>query len=105
MNETYDTEVNGWFIVQLIDNDNNIMAEVLWDIVEHDKKMRFKSGDYVCTSVITNKSERYVYTYNSTYKLLGTGVTNIHLSMDKIMLLRQGISPDMIINMQNKENL
>jgi len=104
MKENYDTTVNGWFIVQLTNDDKQILAEVLWGIVEHDKKMRFGQGDYVCTSVIAEKAECYVYTQYSTYKLLGSGTSDISLPMENILLLRQGFSPDMILTQQIKEN-
>ena len=64
------TTVKDWSLVTINDEDNSF--RILWAIVEHDERNRFKRNHYVCTSLIISIEDDLVTTKSdSTYKLLG----------------------------------
>jgi len=66
----YDTKLKNWFIVQLINKDNEIDSERLWGIISHDKKRKYPRDCFITTSNIVEKYEnKYIKTMNRIYKL------------------------------------
>ena len=99
----FDTKIKNWFLVSL-KNTEEIDTQVLWGIVIHDKKGRWRSDDYVCTSTVVEKLEDGVYrTLNSEYKCCGEG-KEITLGAEALFELRSGFSPEEYLAMRNLRN-
>jgi len=87
-----DTIVEDWYLVDL-ENDGSVIAQVLWGIVVEDRKSRWVSGNFVCTSpVVTYLSEGLYQTKNSQYLCQGIG-PKVTLEAEALLELRGGYSP------------
>ena len=91
------TTVKNWYIVAVMD-DQQLVGEVLYGIVQDDQTYRFYDGDYVTTSRIVLmdfKTRQIITASNSHYQLTGSGKRAI-IDLDDFELLRKGFSPEQI---------
>jgi len=95
----YGTLLSSSFIVQLMHPKlNKVEVKILWGIIDEDKLGRFNVGDYDCTTAIKEKSKGHIKTTNTIYKLPKEGeVVQLELTSSIVSLLRQGISPKLLI--------
>lgn len=95
-----DAIIKNWFLVNL-DHEGNIVAQVLWGIVIEDRKGRWQSDNYVCTSnVIERLGDNIFRTRNSVYECRGDG-EEVTLEAKAILELRDGFSPEEYLTMKN----
>ena len=91
------TIVSSWQIVSIVEEEM-LIGEVLWGIVVDDPTCRFAKEDYVCTSQImeSNLDINLIKTASGNlYQLFGNG-KRATINYDDFELLRQGLSPEQI---------
>ncbi len=88
-----DTIIENWYLVDLkVDEDS--IGQVLWGIVVNDRKGRWVSGNFVCTSPVVERLDKALYrTRNSEYLCQGEG-QRVTLPAEALIELRTGYSPD-----------
>lgn len=95
------TIVKNWALVTIEDETLLSSFQILWAIVEHDERNRFKKRDYVCSSRILYVEDNHVRTHTgSSYELTGDGSEYV-ASYTQLLSLIEGFSPDEL-NLEKK---
>ena len=105
----YDAELSSFFHIEFVKDDGSIFEEVLWAVIEHDYKGRFKKNRVIITSsvikVVDYGEDRYVFTRNSIYKMNKNSGEKITIPFNYLnfSLIQRGYSP-LIIRQYYLEN-
>lgn len=95
-----DTIIEKWYLVDLQADEKNI-GQVLWGIVVDDRKGRWVSGNFVCTSPVVQRLDNRLFrTKNSEYLCQGEG-EEVTLPAESLIELRSGYSPDEFLARKN----
>lgn len=89
------TTVKNAFIVSVVDKNNFSIAEILWGIVVDDETLRWRPGDYCCTSPIVafdEENNRIITKSRSHYDINGLA-EKMDIPISDLHLLRDGVSP------------
>ena len=98
----FDTEFKSAYIIDFVDDENNVLFQALWGIVLLDKKMRFPEDHYVFTSNIKNVIDaELVQTLNTIYKINPetTDTITLHATLEVIEALSAGMSPTELMHL------
>ncbi len=98
----YDTEFKSAYIIDFVDDENNVIFQALWGIVLLDKKLRFPENHYVFTSNIESFIDNeLVQTRNTIYKINPETTDTVILpsTLGVIEVLSAGISPSELMHL------
>jgi len=102
------TIIQDWYIIKVLDPKNEeLIGQLLWGIVLTDDTNRFKTGCYVCSSLIKTidlKFNLVITQSNNRYKLDGKG-REFSAYFSEVKLLDKGFDPDQIIQIRQSEKI
>jgi len=100
------TIIQDWYIIKVLDPKNEeLLGQLLWGIVLADDTNRFRTGCYVCSSLIKTidlKLNLVITQSNSRYKLDGKG-SEFSAYFSEVKLLDKGFDPDQIIQLRRSK--
>jgi len=94
------TSLRDWYIIKVLDNDENLVGQLLWGYIVDDPSGRFSSGDYVCTSAIDKISNNTIITAKGSHYVTEGQGQEFTAYFSEVELLRRGYSPTQVARLR-----